>query len=159
MIVSLLSTVSVLVFLGVDLRLADPFAGAADFPPLPTICVSSFSTSISWFFFLTRSASEGFFSVPGLSVATLVRFSGVADGPGEDERAFDENAIEAADTVFDVLAFPSETQLVLAARRAGKQVITGAEVIALQAAEQFWRYTGMRPTPEQVAAASAFSRA
>lgn len=47
----------------------------------------------------------------------------------------------------------------MAARAAGKQVITGAEVIALQAAEQFERYTGVRPTAEQVAAASAFSRA
>jgi shikimate dehydrogenase len=31
-------------------------------------------------------------------------------------------------------------------------------VIALQAAEQFERYTGVRPTPEQIAAASEFSR-
>jgi shikimate dehydrogenase len=38
-------------------------------------------------------------------------------------------------------------------------VITGAEVIALQAAEQFERYTGVRPTAEQVAEASAYSRA
>ena len=36
---------------------------------------------------------------------------------------------------------------------------TGAEVIALQAAEQFDRYTGVRPTAKQVAEASAFSRA
>ena len=41
-----------------------------------------------------------------------------------------------------------------------KQVAeTGAEVIALQAAEQFERYTGVRPTAEQVAEASAISRA
>jgi shikimate dehydrogenase len=39
------------------------------------------------------------------------------------------------------------------------KVITGGEVIALQAAEQFERYTGLRPTAEQVAAASAISRA
>jgi shikimate dehydrogenase len=32
-------------------------------------------------------------------------------------------------------------------------------VIALQAAEQFERYTGVRPTPEQIAEASAISRA
>ena len=51
------------------------------------------------------------------------------------------------------------TPLVVAARAAGKQVITGAEVIALQAAEQFEKYTGVRPTPEQVAEASAVSRA
>ena len=44
--------------------------------------------------------------------------------------------------MFDVVALPSETPLIVAARAAGKQVITGAEVIALQAAEQFERYTG-----------------
>ena len=37
-------------------------------------------------------------------------------------------------------------------------MITGAEVIALQAAEQFQRYTGVRPTPEQVREASQVSR-
>jgi len=61
--------------------------------------------------------------------------------------------------VFDVVALPSETPLIVAARAAGAKVITGAEVIALQAAEQFERYTGVRPTAEQVAAASAISRA
>ena len=44
-------------------------------------------------------------------------------------------------------------------RQAGVEVITGAEVIALQAAEQFERYTGVRPTPEQIAEASRGSRA
>ena len=53
-----------------------------------------------------------------------------------------------------MVALPSETPLIAAARAAGKQVITGAEVIALQAAEQFERYTGVRPTAEQMAAAS-----
>jgi len=43
--------------------------------------------------------------------------------------------------VFDVVALPSETPLIKAARaRRGVNVITGAEVIALQAAEQFERY-------------------
>ena len=58
-----------------------------------------------------------------------------------------------------MVALPSETPLIMAARAAGVKVITGAEVIALQAAEQFERYTGVRPTAEQVAAASAISRA
>jgi shikimate dehydrogenase len=80
-------------------------------------------------------------------------------GPDEDVLSFDEEAIAAAKTVFDVVAFPAETPLIKAARAAGKPVITGAEVAALQAAEQFALYTGVRPTPEQVAAASEFSRA
>lgn len=83
---------------------------------------------------------------------------GMSGGPEATEPAFDDDVIASARTVFDVVALPSETPLIVAARAAGKQVITGAEVIALQAAEQFERYTGVRPIPEQVAAASAFSR-
>jgi shikimate dehydrogenase len=84
---------------------------------------------------------------------------GMAGGSEEHDRAFDEATIANARTVFDVVALPSETPLIEAARAAGVAVITGAEVIALQAAEQFERYTGVRPTPDQVAAASAISRA
>jgi shikimate dehydrogenase len=67
--------------------------------------------------------------------------------------------IGTAHTVFDVVAFPVETPLVKQARELRKVVITGAEVIALQAAAQFELYTGVRPTPEQVREASEFSRA
>lgn len=84
---------------------------------------------------------------------------GMAGGPEASERAFDEATIAAATTVFDVVALPSETPLIRAARAAGTQVVTGAEVIALQAAEQFERYTGIRPTSAQVAEASELSRA
>jgi shikimate dehydrogenase len=84
---------------------------------------------------------------------------GMAGGPEEREVAFDEETIAKAYCVFDVVALPSETPLITAARAAGVKVITGAEVIALQAAEQFERYTGVRPTPEQIAQASAISRA
>ena len=80
-------------------------------------------------------------------------------GADEDALSFDLETVAEARTVFDVVAFPAETPLMTAAREAGKQVISGAEVIALQAAEQFALYTGIRPTPEQVAAASEFSRA
>ena len=84
---------------------------------------------------------------------------GMSAGPEEHESSFDDDVIASARVVFDVVALPSETPLIAAARAAGKQVITGAEVIALQAAEQFERYTGVRPSADQVAAASAFSRA
>ena len=84
---------------------------------------------------------------------------GMAGGPEERPSAFDASTIAKADTVFDVVALPSETPLIVAARAAGVKVITGGEVIALQAAEQFERYTGVRPTAEQVADASAISRA
>ena len=84
---------------------------------------------------------------------------GMAGGAEQNDLAFDAHTIGAAQTVFDVVAVPAETPLITAARKAGIAVITGAEVIALQAAEQFERYTGVRPTAEQVAAASAVSRA
>lgn len=84
---------------------------------------------------------------------------GMAGGPASAGRAFDESTIAQANTVFDVVALPAQTPLISAARAAGVHVITGAEVIALQAAEQFERYTGVRPTAEQVAEASAISRA
>lgn len=80
------------------------------------------------------------------------------EGDEADVVAFPQHAIEAARVVFDVVASPSETPLVLAARHRGTPVITGAEVVALQAEEQFVLYTGLRPTPEQVRAAGEFSR-
>jgi shikimate dehydrogenase len=84
---------------------------------------------------------------------------GMAGGPEERDNSFGEAAIMNAHNVFDVVAVPTETPLITAARAAGADAITGAAVIALQAAEQFERYTGVRPTPEQIAAASAVSRA
>lgn len=78
--------------------------------------------------------------------------------PNEVVQSFDDGTVAAARVVFDVVALPSETPLITAARGAGKQVITGAEVIAIQAEEQFVLYTGVRPSPEQVRAASEFSR-
>jgi shikimate dehydrogenase len=98
--------------------------------------------------------------VGGASASILVNVTpvGMAGGPEERDSPFTAEVLSHADTVFDVVALPSETPLIVSARNAGKHVITGAEVIALQAAEQFERYTGVRPTPEQVAAASEFSR-
>ncbi|MCI2957575.1 shikimate 5-dehydrogenase [Agromyces atrinae] len=80
-------------------------------------------------------------------------------GTDADELAFSEAQIERADTVFDVVAFPAETPLISAGRARGARVITGAEVIALQAARQFERYTGVLLTDDQIARASEFSRA
>ncbi len=63
-----------------------------------------------------------------------------------------------AETVFDVVAVPSETPLIVRARAEGKRVITGLEVIAIQALEQFVLYTGVRPTDEQFHKAVEFAR-
>jgi shikimate dehydrogenase len=99
--------------------------------------------------------------VDGRTADVIVNITpvGMAGAAEESDLAFDGDTISAAHTVFDVVAMPSETPLITAARSAGIAVITGAEVIALQAAEQFERYTGVRPSDEQIAAASAVSRA
>jgi shikimate dehydrogenase len=79
-------------------------------------------------------------------------------GENEQDLSFVASLIAAAKTVFDVVAFPTETPLIKAALAAGKTVITGAEVIALQAALQFATYTGVHLTADQVRRASEFSR-
>jgi shikimate dehydrogenase len=96
----------------------------------------------------------------GTAADVLVNVTPIGmQGDAADELAFDAERIDAARTVFDVVAFPSETPLVRAGRAAGRHVITGAEVIALQAARQFERYTGVALTEDQVRRASEFSRA
>jgi len=84
---------------------------------------------------------------------------GMAGGPDSEALPFPQEAIDAAKVVFDVVALPAETPLVKAARAAGKQVITGADVATIQALEQFVLYTGIRPSDEQVRAAEEFMRA
>lgn len=94
---------------------------------------------------------------PGLLVnATPI---GMEGGPEVNELSFTQATIHAADTVFEVIYLPVETPLVKAARAAGKQVLTGDEVMRRQAEEQFVLYTGVRPTPDQVDAAEAFASA
>ena len=84
---------------------------------------------------------------------------GMAGGPDSDALSFPTETVEAGRIVFDVVALPAETPLIKAARTAGKQVITGAEVATIQALEQFVLYTGIRPTEAQVRDAEAFVRA
>ena len=83
---------------------------------------------------------------------------GMAGGAQAQALAFPPAQVADAAWVFDVVAMPAETPLIAEARRQGRPAITGAEVIALQAAEQFTLYTGVRLTDEQVARASAFAR-
>ena len=84
---------------------------------------------------------------------------GMTGGPDAETPAFEPTVIDGAKLVFDVVAVPPETPLVRYARTQGKPVITGAEVIALQAAEQFALYPGVRPNEEQIRRASAYARA
>lgn len=84
---------------------------------------------------------------------------GMKGGKEADELAFPEGLIQAANVAFDVVAIPAETPFIRYAQAQGKQTISGAEVIVLQAVEQFELYTHQRPSDELVAEAAAFARA
>jgi shikimate dehydrogenase len=83
---------------------------------------------------------------------------GMAGGAGADELPFPEELVRAARFVFDVVALPAETPLIRLANSLGKLTITGAEVIVLQAIEQFVLYTSVRPSMELIEMAAAFAR-
>ena len=79
------------------------------------------------------------------------------EGPQSDALAFPLAWIEACDTAFDVVAQPADTPFLKAAAAADKAIISGAEVIVLQAVEQFALYTGTRPSPAQIRAAATLA--
>lgn len=80
-------------------------------------------------------------------------------GADADVLAFEDALISAASTVFDVVALPPRTPLIARAEELGLAVISGDQVAALQAEEQFVLYTGVRADPALVQEAAAFSRA
>jgi shikimate dehydrogenase len=100
---------------------------------------------------------EAALNIPGFDVLVNVTPLGMT-GEEESELSFSKEMIAHATTVFDVVAFPVQTPLVIEASAQGKHLITGAEVIALQAAIQFEKYTGVKIAPEQITRASEFSR-
>ncbi len=75
-----------------------------------------------------------------------------------DELAYSEAMVASASVVFDVVALPPETPVITLAHKLGKKTISGAEVIALQAVEQFAMYTGVRPDDALIVEAAAFAR-
>lgn len=79
------------------------------------------------------------------------------EGPDGAALAFPESFIAASDIAFDVVALPADTPFIRAAEKAGKQTISGAEVIILQAVEQFILYTGIRPSLAAVRDAADFA--
>jgi len=95
-----------------------------------------------------------------LAVDMLVNVTpiGMAGGPEADSLAFEPAVIDRASVVFDVVALPVETPLIRYGREHNKQVITGAEVAAIQAVEQFVLYTGQRPSDELIEKAAAHAR-
>ncbi|WP_380176632.1 shikimate 5-dehydrogenase [Kineococcus sp. DHX-1] len=83
---------------------------------------------------------------------------GMAGGPAADDLPVPRAAVEAAGAVVEVVAVPEDTPLVRLARELGTPLVTGTEVAAWQAAEQFALYTGVRPSADQVRRAGEFSR-
>ena len=83
---------------------------------------------------------------------------GMPGGPEAEEVAYTPEQIAAADVIFEVVASSGGTPLIRAAREQHKRLITGEEVFALQAVEQFVLYTGIRPDAELFARAAAHAR-
>ena len=96
-------------------------------------------------------------SLAGVAVLVNVTPIGMTGG-NESELSFSKEMIAQSSVVFDVVAKPVETPLVLVARDAGKEVLTGFEIMALQAAIQFKLYTGIELTEDQIKRAAEFSR-
>lgn len=96
----------------------------------------------------------------GIQAELLINVTpiGMAGGMEADKLAFTEAEINAAKVIFDVVALPAETPLIRYARTQKKAVITGAEVFAIQAVEQFVLYTGIRPSDELFQQAAQYAR-
>ncbi|CNK86285.1 shikimate 5-dehydrogenase [Yersinia mollaretii] len=83
---------------------------------------------------------------------------GMAGGKEAESMAFTENEVNHAKIIFDVVALPAITPLIHYAQTQEKAVITGAEVFAIQAVEQFVLYTGIRPDQALFEKAAAYAR-
>lgn len=79
-------------------------------------------------------------------------------GAEADQLAFSEDQLWSASFVLNVVAIPVETLMVRLAESLGKTVISGTEVIVLQAFEQLVLYTGMRPDTVLIEKAATFAR-
>jgi shikimate dehydrogenase len=83
---------------------------------------------------------------------------GMAGAVEADALSFAAETVRGAEVIFDVVAQPVETPLIRFADSLGKKTISGADVIELQAVEQFVLYTGVRPERETIDRAAAFAR-
>ncbi len=109
------------------------------------------------------AAEHGYRWQPGLGeerpeLLVNVTPIGMAGGLEAEDMPFAPALVDAAGAVMDMVAMPARTPLIRYAEAHGKLVITGAEVIALQAAEEFALCTGVRPSDEQIQRASKHAR-
>lgn len=96
--------------------------------------------------------------LPAFDVLVNVTPMGMSGG-NEGQLSFPDSAIAQAQVVFEVIAMPIETPLIQSAQHYKKQIITGMEIMASQAAIQFQLYTGVTLNSEQILRAATFSRA
>ncbi|WP_413731043.1 shikimate 5-dehydrogenase [Sodalis sp. RH22] len=98
--------------------------------------------------------------IKGLQPELLINATpiGMSGGDDADKLSFTPEEVDAASVIFDVVALPAQTPLIRYARDKDKTVITGSEVFAIQAVEQFALYTGIRPDPALFQKAAAYSR-
>lgn len=96
--------------------------------------------------------------LPEAGAAMLINVTPLGmEGAQADTLSFPQSFIDSCEVAFDVVAQPAITPFIRAAQDAGKTVICGAEVIVLQAVEQFVLYTGMRPDAAAIADAASFA--
>lgn len=98
-------------------------------------------------------------ATPGARLLVNATPIGMSGGAEADSLPCGEDVVSAAELVMDVVAVPAQTPLLGLAVALGKVVLRGVDVMTLQAVEQFVLYTGVRPAPELVSAAQAWSRA
>lgn len=84
---------------------------------------------------------------------------GMEGGPQAGDIPVPDEVLQGAEVVFDVVPRPTWTPMLQRARKLGRTVINGAQVMSLQSLEQFVLYTGVRPDEELVQQATEFSRA
>lgn len=94
---------------------------------------------------------------PAADILVNVTPIGMYGGDEVDQIAFPEQYIEQAKVIFDVVALPANTPFINYARGQNKITISGAEVIVLQAVEQFELYTHQRPSEQLIVEAAEFA--
>lgn len=84
---------------------------------------------------------------------------GMAGGPDAAASAFPAEVVARSAAVVEAVQQPVRTPLVALAEQHGALVVPGSAIMRLQALEQFVRYTGVRPTDEQVERAEEYASA
>ena len=99
-------------------------------------------------------------NIQGLQPQLLINATpiGMAGGEDADKLSFTAQEVDQAQVIFDVVALPEQTPLIRYATEHHKTIITGSEVFAIQAVEQFYLYTGIRPSAQLFKEAAAYSR-